>query len=375
MDTQTLQAMMQLSDISNIDMDTIYQLKTSMSDCVLSVDYGLLSTEQFERPTELVLPGVACASNRRLVKYYSNRCNADGRNYSMESLLGNTVHISPPSRFNDPFDCLPGFDRQRAHAVVAQWFIDAFGLKIQAGDETDVDGAIADSLNALSPDDLPRVPHINSSSSMLKPFLTYQHMYLCSCREGRISRDAVWDAFESEIEGALALLRKCRVACFTGSPTNAYMWAHYAADHTGFCIEYDPPTDDGKLEDRASWLLSNIYGVFYHMRRPDCTDLLLTAILREYDPESLSFLFAKLLCSKGLDWAFEQESRLIVLDHDAPDEIAFFPIKRVYLGARMPEHSKAVIAKALEGKDVELFSMRLSDATYSLVAEKYEPGN
>lgn len=296
----------------------------------------------------------------------------------MASLLDGTVHLSLPEQFNDPFDCLPSFDRKRAYITIAQRFIDTFDLKIKAEAEVDVDNAIANALNSKTTEDLPHLPHVGDASPAFEPLLTYQRMYLYSYRKGSFNTDAVHDALASEVDSTGALLRNCRVACFTDNPVNMYMWAHYAADHTGFCVEYDLPTvqpdESGKPGDWDARLLSNIYGVFYHMRRPDCTDLLLSIPSQGCDLEGASSSIAKLLCSKGFDWAFERERRLIVFNRTIPDNVRFFPIKRVYLGARMPNNDKEEIAKALEGRKVEILSMDLSDSLYSLVPNKYEPG-
>ena len=35
------------------------------------------------------------------------------------------------------------------------------------------------------------------------------------------------------------LIDRYALYCFASSPVNAIMWAHYAADHTGYCIEFD----------------------------------------------------------------------------------------------------------------------------------------
>ena len=43
------------------------------------------------------------------IRFYSNKESKDSdnnnRNYSLEALKNNTVHLSHPSDFNDPYDC------------------------------------------------------------------------------------------------------------------------------------------------------------------------------------------------------------------------------------------------------------------------------
>ena len=43
---------------------------------------------------------------KSLFKYFSNSVdNINGRNYSQEALINNTVFLSAPSDFDDPYDC------------------------------------------------------------------------------------------------------------------------------------------------------------------------------------------------------------------------------------------------------------------------------
>jgi hypothetical protein len=103
------------------------------------------------------------------------------------------------------------------------------------------------------------------------------------------------------------------------SPTNLLMWAHYGACHRGFAIEFDaahsffnqsaPPVAIGRL-----------LKVIYAIDRPSIVAYDPTIPVETYADR----LIKDLLLTKGQDWAYEQEWRMILpLDDQAnhPHEI------------------------------------------------------
>ena len=50
------------------------------------------------------------AAPRSLVKFYSGKYETNGTNYLLDSISNNTVWLSSPRFFNDPFDCVINID-------------------------------------------------------------------------------------------------------------------------------------------------------------------------------------------------------------------------------------------------------------------------
>lgn len=102
-----------------------------------------------------------------------------------------------------------------------------------------------------------------------------------------------------------------RIASLTGAGFQSMpMWAHYANNHCGVCVEYD-------MNNRSNRVLAdNTFRVEYKMKRADITEILDRWIgqIGQVKDESgifLSFMFTILCCIKNETWSYEQEYRCI----------------------------------------------------------------
>jgi hypothetical protein len=119
------------------------------------------------------------------------------------------------------------------------------------------------------------------------------------------------------------------VACFCESPRNLVMWAHYAAGHTGICLQFDVVEDPGLL------LLAQ--RVKYRQSLPHLQW-----------PGGLDKIVDDVLLNKGEVWKEEKEWRCIsmtTIDADLP----FYgsALTGVMLGARFPPRNKPLLAELL----------------------------
>lgn len=89
------------------------------------------------------------------------------------------------------------------------------------------------------------------------------------------------------------------VTCFSRTETNLLMWSHYAGD-SGMVIGID--TDSPLLENR-------LHPVLYSQKRPQIDT-------RTFDPSGPPPKFA---FTKSLDWAYEQEERVIISKLEEPN--------------------------------------------------------
>ncbi|MCM7380981.1 DUF2971 domain-containing protein [Enterobacter hormaechei] len=183
-----------------------------------------------------------------------------------------------------------------------------------------------------------------------------------------------------EIEPSVPeLLDSARISCFTNTALNPTMWAHYARDRTGICIEFD----ENKIKELEDMY---IFDVKYLDRPPAIDTAVLTLIADqvEYNNDAIfkgytdgyehlyeqAFeegrsvlweIFNGMLATKSQEWSYEQEKRLIyLLSFPKEEQLAkndkiginiSLPegcIKSVILGERTTAHDKDLIIAAIK---------------------------
>lgn len=121
------------------------------------------------------------------------------------------------------------------------------------------------------------------------------------------------------------ILKDFRVLCLSEDLYSPQMWAHYADNFKGFCIEYD---FNQKIIEKSDDLI-NLYPVFYSKNLPDLSDSLISYDEGK-DYVDLNFIFVSLI--KESDWNYEKEWRYVCHKNNG-DYIKLPSIKNVYLGA------------------------------------------
>lgn len=163
-------------------------------------------------------------------------------------------------------------------------------------------------------------------------------------------------------------------------PTSLLMWAHYGDCHRGFVIEFES-TSPFLSPSTARGAIGRLSKVVYTAERP--------AIIA-YDPslpneEYGERLIRDVLLTKGLDWEYEQEWRVVLpLDdpqsfpHTVDGRLHLFPlpltaVTAIILGARVGEATandiRAVLLGSHDFAHVELRPALTSDTNYAVVIE------
>lgn len=207
-------------------------------------------------------------------------------------IVDNRLYFSNPASFNDPWDCKPYFDL----------------------DLTD-DAAVADCIEffvrsdlrntSLSDEERKRREHVIRTD---RAFLEY-----CVRQMNGIHR---------------AIDERYRVYCMAGSPYTPLMWAHYAASHTGVCLEF--AVQGGPF--------GTALPVQYRLDYPP--------LRLGSKPDGLIVLLAK-----SEDWSYEDEHRMIAEERavasTAPgvlrtdSNLLEFPkecLRAVFVGCQMPQN-------------------------------------
>jgi hypothetical protein len=121
-------------------------------------------------------------------------------------LKENTIYCSNPKNFNDPWDCKPWYDLSALEDPIEFQKIKDFFIEKYLG----FSGVIPDLREAM-------IARLNNAD----------RAYIENILIG-------WFSSSSESHA-----NSFRIYCLTPYCTNALMWAHYAAKHTGICLEFD----------------------------------------------------------------------------------------------------------------------------------------
>lgn len=143
---------------------------------------------------------------------------------------------------------------------------------------------------------------------------------------------------------------------------NLLMWAHYARNHTGFCVKYVLPDNVVRNADKENFLTTRIGNVIYY-------------------PEMLfgkkrGFSVMDALYAKHDIWSYENEVRLV--QFDANDNKNFKTIKlpensirSIYLGLKCTDENREEMKLLLRNRNIRLYQMEVDKAdSYKLVKKR-----
>jgi hypothetical protein len=173
------------------------------------------------------------------------------------TLLQNQIYCSRPNDFNDPWDCKPHFnteilDDQAENERHANWAVEVWSQHY------------------------PGIPEVvkQQKRALLLADRIQAAKYLTKISEGMVE----------------AINARYRVYCLGPDVQNLLMWAHYADNHRGVCLEFD------LRNEVFSGALRCDYSTAY-------------PLMKAYDNSDDAALLA--LLAKGDAWQYEEEYRLV----------------------------------------------------------------
>ena len=154
---------------------------------------------------------------------------------------------------------------------------------------------------------------------------------------------------------------------------NLLMWSHYAHNHKGFVIGFDEK-HSFFYQKSVSGLTTSPNDVRYTSQRSQS---------EVSDPDK----YRKLLCEKSIDWAYEEEVRVIMMfteysESQGNDEsglpiylfdIPVDMIKTIYIGSNMIEKDRKEILQFI-GKNklnIQLYKMKISEWNYEKIGRAH----
>ncbi len=309
--------------------------------------------------------------------------------HALDNLKTDTTWLCSPREYNDPYDSAFTFDFERINrATVNSLFANVTGFS-----EEDIETIKSnhDPLGELLILLLrKKLPQTNIPDDFLEQWLA-------------IFKKAVRRYYEKLIESMnRSNHEKLRLCSFSSSRSSIVMWAHYARNHEGFCIEYDltalNPDDERKrklfpviysdilcdLSHAIEFILQNITATVINdiatviNKGEGLTfDFVDTKELNDYDKiEKIGIGSLLIPLYKSKEWYYEREWRLLnISDSSNTDQNYSMPTPSViYLGARMSEDDKKLISDIAASKNIDIFQMKLSKFEFKLLEDKAGAG-
>jgi len=219
--------------------------------------------------------------------------------HAYENVQNGVIHFSSPYSFNDIYDSLGVFQ------------VDDFY-------DTMLSGKIGnDVINIIKHNG-----EIDKMNFDISRITIYQFCCYIKSKDIFLCYNDISSYFRKYV-GKVVLNQNLKVACFSEKNDSLLMWAHYAGNFTGICVEYDLCKDE--------------------ILKENCTRV-------KYSTKKINNTKLETSFAKSSDWSYEKEWRL-VCEKGNEDYIKTNSISAIYLGANMlQDNSFKLIALAKSKK-------------------------
>jgi hypothetical protein len=221
----------------------------------------------------------------------------------------NTIYFSPPSNFNDPFDCQLVSDTTNSRQEIEDW------------------------LKSIKPELKTKSRLLKQEADKFCANPTEMHRFI---------NDSI-----------ASVMSETGISCFSKNSNNLLMWSHYANSHRGLCLKFDPIQDSDLFDTPIKVNYSKNYPVYNHLRDgPNYIDLLLS--------------------TKSKHWKYEKEWRLFKPDGVGAHRFKKEALIEVVFGCRADTSFINKIRALARGSGMNHLSYkkaRISDSEFSLVFE------
>ena len=158
---------------------------------------------------------------------------------------------------------------------------------------------------------------------------------------------------------------KMSITCLSERNDINPLWAHYADNHTGICIEYD-------LKNCNNFFLKTMCFPVNYVEKNDNTEDVISLVVYK-DLEEGSFLL-KAANTKSIDWKYEKEWRIVFLENlpNYPNLYSnkhytlFIKPKSIYLGLKIDKDIKKEIKDICKFREINLYQMIKKDQDFIL---------
>jgi hypothetical protein len=177
---------------------------------------------------------------------------------------------------------------------------------------------------------------------------------------------------ESDRDVWLEMKKTYRVLCLSAVRDNILMWSHYADEHKGAVLEFQP-----KIELGTEMLGAQAVGYSKEVPVAVTLDQFLLYVTGQGPKPRPEDPFVKSVYTKSSDWFYENEWRILSKQQkEEQGSISYRPfdpqeLAAIYFGCRMPDSWKDSIRSAVSGwgSHISFLQMRLERIRYELTAE------
>lgn len=304
--------------------------------------------------------------------------------------------LSSASDFNDPFDCLVGYNSDD--------YIKKVLIKYILNNKQHL---VIDSNDSFTKNDLSCIYNTNTSITNHRTISRKKSFSLC-----------LWEILNSKTDNFRSIINKIiserlfhadsiinnvkqsniRVACFTGTEYsfdciyNMLLWSHYANCHKGFCVEYDmrclkedtryrikyqfEDIEKFNEERLIGCIKAGLFPIVYSNKIVNITPSILNRFFKNQTNDIFEHnMMIKVLRSyitKSTKWSYEKEWRLVV-DKKISDfynnKIPFPFIKSIYIGCKASRDLIEVLTRTGEILGVDVHIMDISKKEFGLIKE------
>ena len=297
----------------------------------------------------------------------------------------NTVLLKTPNQFNDPNDCDFTFtndNSKKAFELVQEYYC-----------LTELRNIIEKEGDKIKKSQQPIVAYARGVFKAQKAILSKTHVFDSNPVFWKMMKAQInkFDGYKEKIESAYKeyvtltkeklqdAKKSAYIGCFSKRSDSTLMWAHYANDFKGVCIEWEIPRFANN---------EFIFDVVYSKKKPHIDLLKFVKIYLGHEfvgdkfdenNQEIKEHIKKLIITKGKDWAYEKEIRFIAergkTNPVTVDELAngralyhmpTFP-KRVFLGEKIIKEDEQDIRAICERyPNCEIIKTRHSDDEFNI---------
>lgn len=232
----------------------------------------------------------------------------------LPTIKNHSFLVRPVTDYNDPFECLPMFDRESKHQLLERFFDDSSRLKRLQGEWHLLGREL--------------------SAAQIRILLKHDPAEKARVFDAMLEQNGVEPLeFARDFQNYLAT--KIGFVCFSKNPIQQLMWSHYADHHRGFVVAFDL----GDSHSAAKLVTYQSGRVpFRHTSTDENT-------------------FIELVRTKALDWSYEEEVRVICMEQEWTENakgepvgyLAFEPrqVLGIWAGVKTPQESVEAVLREL----------------------------
>lgn len=162
------------------------------------------------------------------------------------------------------------------------------------------------------------------------------------------------------------------VLCFSKTNKINSLWAHYADNHRGICIEYN-------IQKSNIQFIKDYCFKIEYVELSDATNEIKNYFVDNYVDLNLMI---KPLLKKSKDWSYEEEWRIILHDHFLSQNhnnyysnkhyMRFIKPEAVYMGFEISDNDKKLVKDICKIRDIDLFKAKKDSNNYKFDFEKID---